>query len=108
MLSSTPAAIAAPAPPPAASTARAPNCAEPAKTIADITIGATVPMMGSASTPNEAPRSNEAREIGAPARIPALSPPLPLVHPLEPSRDSRAIARSYKEKARPEGRAFET
>jgi hypothetical protein len=40
-LSRTPARIAVAAPPPSASTAVAANCADPANTIADITIGAT-------------------------------------------------------------------
>ena len=50
-LSSRPATIAVTAPPPAASTASEANCAEPAKTTADITIGAALPSTGLASTP---------------------------------------------------------
>ena len=61
-----PAKIAAPAPPPAASTASAANWAEPANTTADITIGATVPITGCASTPNEIASRNDAAEIGSP------------------------------------------
>src|ERR1700730_3087405 len=50
--SSTPAAIAADAPPPSARTASEPNCAAPENTTIDITIGATEPIVGRASTPN--------------------------------------------------------
>ena len=45
--------IAASAPPPAPSTAVDANWAEPAKRSTDITIGATFPMIGAASTPKE-------------------------------------------------------
>ena len=55
-----PAAIAAAAPPPAASTAVAANWAEPANSSADITIGATGPITGSARTPNEIASSSPA------------------------------------------------
>jgi hypothetical protein len=55
-----PAMIAGNAPPPADSTASAANCAEPANTITDITIVATAPSTGRASTPNERPSRNEA------------------------------------------------
>ena len=106
MLRRTPAAIAAPAPPPAARTASAPNCAEPAKTIADITIGATLPITGSASTPKEVPRSSEAREIGAPARIPALSPPS--VSSIRPKLAAGVAVRGHTKKKRaPEGARFQ-
>jgi hypothetical protein len=72
-LSRTPAAIAAPTPPPAARMASAPNCAEPEKTTIDITIGATEPITGRASTPYETAIANTAAPKGAPRRIPAWS-----------------------------------
>jgi hypothetical protein len=72
-LSSTPAAIAAPAPPPAARIASDPNCAAPENTTIDITIGATVPIIGRASTPNEIAIANTAIPNGSPRRIPARS-----------------------------------
>ena len=52
--------IAGSAPPPADSTASAANWAEPANTITDITIVASAPSTGRASTPKERPRRNEA------------------------------------------------
>src|ERR1700761_1433489 len=52
-LSSTPATIAAPVPPPAERIASDPSCAAPEKTTIDITIGATEPMTGLARTPNQ-------------------------------------------------------
>src|SRR5215208_493833 len=65
-----PVAIAVAALPPAASTDVAPNCEAPANTTADITIGATDPISGSATTPNEMPTTNAA----APKPIPARNP----------------------------------
>src|SRR5437588_818924 len=65
------AAIAAPVPPPAFSTANAPNCAAPEKTTTDMTIGATQPITGLASTPNEMAIANTAMPNGTPRRIPA-------------------------------------
>ena len=47
------------------------NWAEPAKTIADITIGATAPITGSARTPNEIASTKAATANGIPARAPA-------------------------------------
>src|SRR5262245_41286680 len=77
-----PATIAAAAPPPPASTAVAANWAEPANSSADITIGTTGPITGSARTPNEIASSNEATAYGMPIRIPlrnrlraSVSPP---------------------------------
>ena len=63
--SSSPAAIAAAAPPPAASTLSAANCAAPANTTSDITIGATEPITGCASTPNETPEGERRRARAA-------------------------------------------
>ena len=59
-LSSMPATIAAAAPPPAESTARAANCAEPANTTTDMTIVAAGPITGRASTPKDRPSRNDA------------------------------------------------
>ena len=70
---SIPAVIAATAPPPAASTLSAANCAAPENTKIDIAIGATGPMTGRASTPNETPRASVGRTSGSPARTPALT-----------------------------------
>src|ERR671915_1814905 len=65
-----PAAMAVSASPPAASTAVAPNWAEPANTTADITTGATGPMSGSARTPKDTPGTSAARPKPIPARRP--------------------------------------
>src|SRR3954470_6126823 len=64
---------AAPSPPPAATIEIAANCAEPANTIADMTIaaGAESPAWR-ARTPNETDSRNPAAAYGTPARIPAL------------------------------------
>ena len=69
-LSIAPVAIAVAASPPAASTAVAPNWADPAKTNTDITIGAIDPIVGWATTPNESPTTNAAAPKPTPARIP--------------------------------------
>ena len=64
--------IAATAPPPAPSTAVAANCAEPANTSADITIGATLPMTGcgqDAEGDRRAPAA--ATAYGIPMRTPS-------------------------------------
>src|SRR5581483_2738818 len=71
-LSRTPAAIAAPTLPPAVRMASEPSCAAPENTTIDITIGATVPIMGRASTPNEIAVAHTARPNAIPFRIPAL------------------------------------
>src|SRR2546421_7324334 len=63
--------IAAAAPPPAASTAVEPNCAAPANTKADITIAASDPITGRATTPNDRPSSTAAAPNGSPARTPS-------------------------------------
>lgn len=68
-----PAAIAAPGPPPALRTASAPNWAAPEKTTTDITIGATDPIVGRASTPNEIAITNTATPNDTPRRSPARS-----------------------------------
>ena len=47
------------------------NWAEPANTNADITIGATSPITGSARTPNEIPTSSPATATQIAARAPA-------------------------------------
>ena len=63
--------IAAAAPPPAASTAVEPNCAAPANTKADITIAASGPITGRATTPNDRPSSKRRgaeRQPGAECR----------------------------------------
>ena len=65
-----PVAIAVSALPPEASTDVAPNCEAPANTTADITIGATEPITGSATTPNETPTTNAAAPKPRPARRP--------------------------------------
>ena len=70
-LSNRAAAVAAPVPPPAFSTASAPNCAAPEKTTTDMTIGATQPITGLASTPKEMAMANTAIPNGTPRRIPA-------------------------------------
>ena len=57
-------------PPPAVRTVRAANCAAPEKTTRDITIGATEPMTGCASTPKEIPPANVGRTRGRPFRSP--------------------------------------
>ena len=58
--------------PPALSTASVANCAAPENTIADITIGATVPQpVVTAATPNEAPISAVGMTSGSAARMPA-------------------------------------
>ena len=64
-------AIAVSAPPPDSSTDVAPNCEAPANTNADITIGATEPITGWATTPNETPTTNAAAPKPIPARRPA-------------------------------------
>src|SRR5437588_9547151 len=69
--SSRAAAIAAAVPPPAFSTASAPNCAAPENTTTDMTIGAIQPITGLASTPNEMAMANTAIPNGTPCRIPA-------------------------------------
>jgi hypothetical protein len=66
-----PATIAVATPPPAASTVSAANCAAPEKTVADMTTGATGPMTGRASTPNDTPSANVGSTSGHPLRIPA-------------------------------------
>jgi hypothetical protein len=71
--SSTPASTAATTPPPPPRTATAANCAEPANTVADITTGATLPMTGSAATPNETASNPAATAYGRPARTPSRS-----------------------------------
>jgi hypothetical protein len=65
-----PVAMAVAAPPPAASTAVAPNCAEPANTRTDMAIAATEPMTGAATTPNVADSTNTPGTKARPARIP--------------------------------------
>src|SRR2546423_4312463 len=70
-LSRTPATIAAAAPAPAASTAVDPNCAAPANTNADITIAASGPITGRATTPKDRPSSPAAAPNGRPARMPS-------------------------------------
>src|SRR5258707_1258742 len=70
-LSRTPATIAAAAPPPTASTAVDPNWAAPAKTKADITIAASGPITGRATTPKEKPSNSAAAPNGRPARMPS-------------------------------------
>src|SRR5262249_8550684 len=70
-LSRMPATIAAAAPPPAARTAVEPNCAAPANTNADMTIAASAPITGRATTPKDTPRSSAAAPKGRPARIPS-------------------------------------
>ena len=58
--------------PPALSTASTANCAAPENTIADITIGASVPQsVVTAATPNEAPISAVGMTSGRAARKPA-------------------------------------
>ena len=58
--------------PPAPSTASVANCAAPENTIADITVGATVPQPAvTAETPNEAPISAVGMTSGRAARMPA-------------------------------------
>ena len=58
--------------PPALSTASDANCAAPEKTIADITIGATVPQpVVAAATPKDAPISAVGMTSGSAARMPA-------------------------------------
>src|SRR3954469_5532449 len=65
---------AAPSVPPAAKIETAANWAEPANTIADITIAARVLKPASrASTPNESDSRNPAAANGTPARTPALN-----------------------------------
>ena len=46
------------------------NCAEPANVVTDITIGATRPIDGSASTPKDIPNRNTAIENGATFQAP--------------------------------------
>src|ERR1700760_3132575 len=70
---SMPARIAVATPPPAASTVRAANCAAPENTVIDITTGATGPITGRPSTPNETPSANVGSTSGSPLRIPALT-----------------------------------
>ena len=72
-LSRIPATIAATADPPPDSTASDANCAEPANTMSDITIGATGPITGRASTPNENDRSPAASPSGIPTLMPGFS-----------------------------------
>src|SRR4051794_33254988 len=79
--------MAAPAPPPAASTAVAANCAEPANTSADMTIGATLPISGRASTPNETASRKPAAAYGMPTRKPRRT-----LSELEPCRVACDIA----------------
>ena len=74
MFNSSPETIAAGAPAPAAKALSAANCAAPAKTTIDITMGATAPITGSASTPNEMPSVKVASANGRPARTPARRP----------------------------------
>ena len=58
--------------PPALSTASVANCAAPENTIADITIGATVPQPEvAAETPKDAPISAVGMTSGRAARMPA-------------------------------------
>ena len=56
--------------PPAPRTLSAANCAEPAKTIADITIAATLPITGAASTPKLTPTAKVGSTSGSAALIP--------------------------------------
>src|SRR2546430_14702039 len=63
--------IAAAAPPPAAGRAVGPNCAAPATTKADITIAASGPITGRATTPNDRPSSTAAAPNGSPALMPS-------------------------------------
>ena len=67
--------IAATAPPPLARTASDANWAEPAKTTTDITIGATAPISGLATTPNVNARAKPATPNGMPAWKPARIEP---------------------------------
>ena len=63
---------AAPMVPPAETIEMAANCAEPANTIADITLAAiTLNPASRASTPNDSDRRNPAAAYGTPARSPA-------------------------------------
>ena len=71
---SRPAATAAAVVPPEASTLSAANWAPPEKTRTDMTIGATGPMTGLASTPNDAPSSSVGSTNGSAARTPARIP----------------------------------
>ena len=65
---------AAPTVPPAATMAIAVNCAEPAKTIADMTIAAVADSPApSARTPNDSATTPAAMPNGAPARSPSTS-----------------------------------
>ena len=58
--------------PPAVRTASAANCAAPENTIADITIGATVPQPDvAAATPKDAPISAVGMTSGSATRTPA-------------------------------------
>ena len=69
-LSRTPAAIAAPVPPPAPSTASEPNWAAPENTMIDITIGATDPHHGA----GQHAEGDRDREHGRPKDQPAADP----------------------------------
>jgi hypothetical protein len=58
--------------PPAPRIETAANCADPAKVVADITIGASQPMPAErASRPNEMPNPRTATASGATARAPS-------------------------------------
>jgi hypothetical protein len=48
------------------------NCAAPANTTIDMTIVATAPSSGSASTPNDVPTANAGSTSGRPALTPSL------------------------------------
>jgi hypothetical protein len=72
-LSSTAATIAAAALPPSPSTETAANCAEPPNVVADIAIGASVPIPAArASTPNETANASPATATGRISRTPLL------------------------------------
>src|SRR5205807_1664353 len=80
--------------PPADRTASEPNCAAPENTTIDMTIGATAPIVGRASTPNETAIANTATPNVAPRRIPArrrsLASGLGAAHRIAPVPVTRA------------------
>ena len=70
--SRTAARTAVAADPPAPRTETAANCADPAKVVTDITMGATLPIPAArASTPNEIPNAPTAIASGTTARTPS-------------------------------------
>ena len=86
--------IAAPSPPPAATIEIAANCAEPAKTIADMTIAPIAEKPASrASTPNDSATTLPASAYGTPARSPARKESRALGGELARSASSSVIAR---------------